>query len=93
MHRKQLIIENITFNELADAIVHRVDEKLLKRSASASTAMCVLLTQKEAAEKLRVSTRTIHNWIKSGIIPCYEVGNRTLLKSTDIEHCLIRKEF
>lgn len=88
MHKKQLIIENITFDELTDALVQK-----LKWIEPKPIPDDVLLTQKEAAEKLRVSTRTIHNWIKSGVLPGYEVGNRTLLKSTDIDHRLIRKEF
>ena len=88
MHKKQLIIENITFEELTDALVKKLRITPAKPKPEEN-----YLTQKEAAIKLRVSTRTIHNWIKSGTLPCYQCGNRSYLKSSDIESKLIRKEF
>ncbi len=46
------------------------------------------LTKKEVAELLRVSIKTINNWIKKGIIPYMRVGGpkrkRTLFRRSEI---------
>lgn len=88
MHKKQLIIENVTFDELTNALVTK-----LRVPEPKPTPEYLLLTKKEAAERLRVTTRTIHNYIKAGILPVHSFGNRDYIKSSEIENNLIRKEF
>ena len=36
------------------------------------------LTVKEAADVLEVSTRTIHSWIKDGVIPHVRIGPKLI---------------
>ncbi len=90
MYKQQLIIENITMEELANIIKNALDEKLRYLKPKPKSE---LLTQKEAAVMLKVSTKTIYNWIQSSVLPAYTCGNRTYLKSEDIENSLVRKEF
>ncbi len=46
------------------------------------------LTVKEAAELLKVSEQSIHNYIKRGFLPAQKVGRILLIKSIDIEQSL-----
>lgn len=49
-----------------------------------------LLTATEAAELLRVSTRTLRRWIASGALPAYRVGPRGPIRCRrrDVERLL-----
>jgi excisionase family DNA binding protein len=89
MYKKQLIIETISTEELANIFRNVLDEKLTYLKP---TPKGELLTQKEAAVMLKVSTKTIYNWIQTSVLPAYTCGNRTYLKSEDIENSLVRKE-
>lgn len=52
----------------------------------AITSETDLLTVTEAAKRLKVSTITLHRWIKQGIIPSYRVGPRALrIRAEDLE--------
>ncbi len=90
MIKKQLIIENITMEEMADIFRNVLDVKFRNLKPKPKNE---LLTQKEAAAMLKVSTKTIYNWIKNSVLPAYCCGNRTYIKSEDIENSLVRKEF
>ena len=46
------------------------------------------LTVKEAAEILKVSEQSIHNYIKKGYLPAKKVGRVLLIKREDIELAL-----
>ncbi len=46
------------------------------------------LTVKEAAELLKVSEQSIHNYIKRGFLPAQKVGRILLIKRIDIEQSL-----
>lgn len=43
------------------------------------------LTVKEAAELLKVSEQSIHNYIKRGFLPAQKVGRILLIKRIDVE--------
>jgi excisionase family DNA binding protein len=49
-----------------------------------------LLTLREAAAALRVSTKTITIYMKKGVLRAYKVpiGNKLLFKRADIEHLI-----
>jgi excisionase family DNA binding protein len=46
------------------------------------------LTVKEAAELLKVSEQSIHNYIKRGFLPAQKVGRILLIKRIDVEQSL-----
>lgn len=41
-------------------------------------------TIRETAEKLKINTHTLHNWIRSGQISCYRSGRRYLFSENNI---------
>lgn len=49
-----------------------------------------LLTRTETASMLRISLSTLHRIVKSGYLPSFKVGRRTLFKEADVQACLIK---
>jgi excisionase family DNA binding protein len=48
-----------------------------------------LYNRTELAEKLSVTTRTLHEWVKSERIPQpYKIGRKLLWKRSEIDECL-----
>ena len=47
-----------------------------------------LLTIKEAAEALRLSTRTVHRMIKSKELPSFKVGGQWRLRESELQKWL-----
>lgn len=47
------------------------------------------LTRAEVAEMLKCNISTLHNWVKSGKLIPYGIGNRVYFKRSDIEAVLI----
>ena len=43
-----------------------------------------LITRDETAKLLGVSIVTVHNWIKSGILTAYRVGNKVRFKESEV---------
>lgn len=50
--------------------------------------MSKLLTTDEAADALRVSTRTVYTWIKEGKVPARRVGRKWLIAEPDLNALL-----
>lgn len=48
--------------------------------------MSEYLTIKEVAETLKVSQRTVRNWIKNGLIPAAQFGLQFRIEKTDFEN-------
>lgn len=42
------------------------------------------MTRKEVADLFSVSLVTLHDWVNSGIIKPYKVGNRTFFKRSEL---------
>jgi excisionase family DNA binding protein len=49
-----------------------------------------LLSVREAADHLRLSEWTVHNWLSKGILPRVKLGSRTLLRMSDVERLIER---
>lgn len=49
-----------------------------------------LLTRKDAAALLKVSLPTLHDWVKSGIIPAYRIGSNIRFKKSELIKSLIK---
>lgn len=52
--------------------------------------MSKLLTMDEAAERLRVSRRTVERYIESGLLKRTKPGGRTLIEERELERFLAR---
>lgn len=48
----------------------------------------ILLTRKEAAEKLHISLVTLGDWTKRGLIKSHIIGGRILYKASELEQAL-----
>lgn len=51
-----------------------------------------MLTIKEVSEKLRVTDRTLRNWIKTGYIKSYRIGKQIMFKESDIDEFINKNE-
>lgn len=47
-----------------------------------------LLTRKEVCEMLQVSTVTVWNWTKTGILTSYRIGNQLRYKESEVLNAL-----
>lgn len=66
-------------------------EKLLKEFSEQFTPKNpeIWMSIKDVAEFLGISSRTIHNSSKEGILKDYKIGNRVRFKRSDIEQTLL----
>lgn len=46
-------------------------------------------SSKEMAEYLKISTSTLHRWIKAKAIPCHKIGQRWRFKRVEIEKWIV----
>lgn len=97
MHTNQIIIHNITPDELSNHISNAVEAKfkelqeakaLLKKSEEQEDLMSV----EETLTFLKCSKQALWNWRKNGILPSYRLGNRVYYKRSDIFKKLVRQE-
>ncbi|MEZ0541249.1 helix-turn-helix domain-containing protein [Fibrella arboris] len=51
----------------------------------------VFLTQKEVAEKLKVSTVSVWSWTKAGILKSYRIGNQVRYIESEVIEALTVK--
>lgn len=49
-----------------------------------------LLTEKEAADYLRIKTRQLYNWRMAGLIPFMRIGRAIRFRKSSIDHALSR---
>lgn len=47
-----------------------------------------LITRDDTAKMLGVSIVTVHNWVKSGILTAYRVGNKVRFKESEVFNSL-----
>ena len=72
--------------ELAEFVTNSVKtqfESLIKSLNHAQENPKELMTRKETAELFSVSLVTIHEWVNTGILRPYKVGNRTFFKRSE----------
>ena len=93
MDSKQVIIYNITADELTTQISDAVNAKyklLLSKKEQAEADE--LLTVEDTLKFLKCSKQALWNWRKNGILPSYRLGNRVYYKKSDIYSKLIKQE-
>jgi len=47
--------------------------------------------KKEAAAHLKISTRSLDNWMKKGLIPYIRIGGRVRLKLSEVDEAINRR--
>lgn len=50
------------------------------------------MTLKEVAKELRVTTRTIHNYINSGKLKTIKIGKKVLIKESELKNLIKKNE-
>jgi len=85
---EQIQIISISPQELASLIAQEVGKKIdmLNRfnSANQIDEPKEIMTRKETADLFSISTVTVHDWVNTGIIKPYKVGNRTYFKRSEL---------
>lgn len=80
-------MQTITFESLPNAVSNLIGEvkelkKLIENSKQSDPEE--LLTRKQACELLNVTDVTLWKWSKQGKIKTYKIGNRIMLKRSEI---------
>ena len=50
----------------------------------------MLIDKKEAAKRLRISTKTLERAVFAGTVACYRIGKRVLFETADLDAFLKR---
>ena len=87
MITKIIQIQDITFDELADAVAEKLMSQLkgyidLKETERDDD---VYLTRKEVAEYLKIDLSTVHNWTNNGILIASKIGNRVYFQKSEVK--------
>lgn len=84
------LLHNSTPEQLTEAILNGVDEKLNQLKANFQPKEPTeYLTRNEVKELLKVDLSTVHNWTKKGKLKSYGIGNRVYYKRNEVEKNLI----
>jgi excisionase family DNA binding protein len=81
-----ILIRNLTVNDLQNIIRTTMREEiqiLLTKKGDPR-----YLTRKEAAELLKISLPTLHEYTRHGLVKGFRIGNRILYKLEDLEQDL-----
>lgn len=91
LESKQVQFLQTTPHELATLINEKVNQsiELLKKELKEDKHKNELLTQKEAAEFLKVDASTIYHWVKRKSIKSYGIGGRRYFKRSELIESLI----
>lgn len=90
--KKQVIIYNITPDELTVQISDAVDAKYKLLQFNKEKEPEDLLTVEETLNFLKCSKQALWNWRKNGILPSYRLGNRVYYKKSDIFAKLVKQD-
>lgn len=71
--------------QLRELIVTVVREELARQRPAAPVEY---LTVRQAAELARITTGTIHRWLKTGKLPRHNAGRAVRVKRSDLERLL-----
>jgi len=83
------ILENVTPEQLTEAILKGVDERINDLKANFQPKEPTeYLTRNEVKELLKVDLSTVHNYTKKGKLKSYGIGNRVYYKRHEVENVL-----
>ena len=89
---KDLLIQNVTLQELQEMISNTLEEKF--KALNSSTRERIeedLLTRKETAKLLRISLPTLADWTRQGILKSINLGRRVLYSRSEVQRVLEQK--
>lgn len=89
---RQLIIENVTSNELLDLLDSRIRLIVSEIKKDADTPpTSEYLTRQEVADYFGITLPTVHQWTVIGILLAYKVANRVYYKRKEVESAYTQK--
>ena len=84
----QIMFVGVSPHELAELISKNVKQQIqnlvLESPKNEPKEESQLITRKEAADLLKVSLVTLHDWSKNGLLTHYKLGNRTYFNREEI---------
>lgn len=87
-----MLIQGATMSDLESMVSRLLDKKLANIVESTPKVeekpKDGLYRRKEAAQRLRVSTVTLDNWVKIGVINARRIGTRVYFTEKDINEAL-----
>lgn len=96
MNVNQILLSQITPNELANLISENVKEQIQNLANGLSNQnkphQNEVVSRKEVAEMFNVSLVTIHDWMNEGILKPYKIGGRTYFKRSELMQLLINSK-
>jgi excisionase family DNA binding protein len=91
----QIILHAMTPEEFAkhmESIIEKKLKEILEEYSTKKTTFSYL-SRKQVTRMLHVSLPTLHEWTKEGRLISYQIGNRVLYRSDEIEACLRKRKF
>lgn len=84
-----ILVNGITPQQLTGTILNGVRNQLteLKKEFTPKEPDD-FLTRMEVAKLLKISLTTVHEWVNTGTLKAYKVGNRTYFSRKEIENTL-----
>lgn len=74
---KRVYVDEISKDELLEAISKMLDEKLPKLASLPPVEMDTFITRQQVAEMFGITLPTVHKWINEGILTPYKIGHKT----------------
>ena len=92
MEEKEIITQEDHQMQLFSQLMEGILKKLERYCATARPMLNgeVYLSGEEVCSQLRLSTRTLQEYRKAGILPFYKIGGKILYKQSDIQTMLER---
>ena len=72
-----------TFREAVLPLIQQIEQKIAK--AAIPSQESDLLTRKQAAAYLKITSVTLHAWTKQGIIRCMRICSRVYYSKSELE--------
>lgn len=85
MKRTEVRIDGYTAQEIEESF-KRLEKAIEKLTPAPNDFHW--MTRQEAAEMLKVTTRTLQNWSGVGILTAYSIGNRIYFRSDEVQSAM-----
>ena len=87
---EQATFTQLSIEQLTSIINEAVQVQVSNLQSEGQTLPQEYLTVKNVTELLQVSTSTVNNWKRSGVLPSYQIGGRVYFKRTDIDNAFVQ---
>jgi excisionase family DNA binding protein len=89
----QIILNGLTTGQLKELFLEAITELLGAQLSPNTPEEANYLTRLEAAQLLKISLPTLHDYTKRGVISSYRIGANVRYKPAEIEEALKARNF